>query len=187
MSSMSWQVVELADVPLTPWRNGGGATQVLLAWPHADEWRIRISVAEITRDGPFSRYMGAERWFAVLQGRGVTLKVGGGTQQLTPDSEPFRFAGAADVDCNLIAGPTRDLNLMALPGAGRMVRVHDGYLGVVPARSLVAGFAVSGGTIAVFDEYVLDLAPNTLVWRLVEEEGPVVMEGEDAFFMEVRL
>jgi hypothetical protein len=187
MNFNSWQVVELADVAPSPWRNGGGTTQVLLAWPAADEWRIRISVAEVAQDGPFSRYMGAERWFAVLDGAGVTLKVGGGTQQLTPDSEPFRFAGGADVDCTLIDGPTRDLNLMALPGAGRMLRVHDGYLGVVPARSLVAGYARSGGTIAVYDDYVLDLAPHTLVWRLMEEEGPVVMEGEDAIFMEVRL
>lgn len=186
-AQMSWQVVELDDVAPTPWRNGGGTTRVLLTWPHPDEWRIRISVADIERDGPFSRYPGGERWFAVLEGAGVRLQVGGGTQLLTPQSEPFRFAGHAEVECSLLQGPTMDLNLMALPGAGRMVRVHDGYLGVVPARSLVAGYAPSGGTIAVYDEYVLDLAPRTLVWRLVEQEGPLAMEGEDALLMEVRL
>ena len=186
-NGMSWQVVELADVAPTPWRNGGGSTQVLLTWPHADEWRIRISVAEIERDGPFSRYFGAERWFAVLDGAGVNLRVGGGSQLLTPDTEPFRFSGNVDVECSLLAGRTRDLNLMALPGASRMTRVHDGYLGVIPARTLIAGYAPRGGTIAVFDEYVLDLAPDTLVWRLIEQEGPVVLEGDDALWMEVRL
>lgn len=184
---IDWQVVELDDVPATPWRNGGGTTQVLLAWPHADEWRARISIAAVTSDGPFSRYPGAERWFSVVEGAGVRLQVGGGTQILTSDSEPFRFSGHADVECTLIAGPTRDLNLMSVPGAGRMVRVHDGYLSVAPARCLIAGWAPRGGTIAVFDEYVLDLAPNTLVWRVLEQEGPVVMEGDDAIWMEVRL
>jgi uncharacterized protein len=186
-NQMSWQVVELDDVAPTPWRNGGGTTQVLLSWPHQDEWRIRISVALIEGDGEFSRYHGAERWFAVLEGNGVTLQLGGGTQCLTRDSEPFRFSGHAEVQCSLIDGPTRDLNLMALPGAGRMVRVHDGYVGVVPARSLLAGYAPQGGSIAVYDEYVLDLAPRTLVWRLLEQEGPVVMEGADALLMEMRL
>lgn len=184
---MDWQVVELDDVAPTAWRNGGGTTQVLLAWPHADEWRVRISVAEIARDGEFSRYPGAERWFAVLEGAGVRLQVGAGTQVLTPESGPFRFAGHAQVDCSLIAGPTRDLNLMCLPGAGRMRRVDEGYTGVVAARTLVAGYAPRGGTIAVYDEYVLDLAPRTLVWRLLEQEGPAAMDGAHALLMEVHL
>ena len=41
----NWQVVSLDDVEPKPWRNGGGITRELLAWPHASEWRIRISVA----------------------------------------------------------------------------------------------------------------------------------------------
>ena len=184
---MSWQVVELADITATPWRNGGGTTKELLAWPHADEWRARISVAEIARDGPFSRFPAAERWFSVLEGEGVKLQVGGGSQSLNTGSEPFRFSGNADVECTLLGGTTRALNLIALPRAGRMIRAHDGYLGVVAARTLVAGYAPSGGSIAVFDDYVLDLAPHTLVWRLLEQEGPVVLEGEDALWLEVRL
>lgn len=182
-----WKVVALEDVEPTPWRNRGGVTRELLAWPHRDEWRARISVADIERDGPFSHYPAAERWFAVLEGAGVRLKVGGGTQLLTPDSEPFAFSGNAQVDCSLIAGPTRDFNLMTLPGAGRMLRVRDVHVGVIAARSLVAGYAPHGGTIAVYDEYVLDLAPRTLVWRLLEQEGPMVLEGTDALWIEVRL
>lgn len=182
-----WQVVELDGVVPTPWRNGGGTTQVLLTWPHAEGWRVRISVAEIAQDGEFSRYPGAERWFAVLEGAGVQLQVGGGSQLLRADSDPLRFAGHAEVDCKLMVGPTRDLNLMCLPGAGRMRRVDDGYTGVVPARTLVAGYAPGGGTIAVYDESLLHVAPRTLVWRLLEQEGPVAMEGAQALLMEVKL
>ncbi|HVZ44351.1 MAG TPA: HutD family protein [Ramlibacter sp.] len=184
---IDWQVVEPDEVERTPWRNGRGTTRELLAWPHREEWRVRVSVADIGQDGPFSRYMGAERWFSVLEGAGVALKVGGGTQLLTPDSEPFRFLGSADAHCSLLRGPTIDMNLMALPGAGRMLRVREDYLGVVPARCLVAAYAPHGGTVAVYDEYVLDLAPRTFVWRLLQQEGPIVIEGEDALWMEVRL
>lgn len=183
-----WQVVSLEDVEPRPWRNGGGLTRELLAWPHASEWRVRISIADIERDGPFSHFPAAERWFAVLQGKGVQLTVGGGRQQLTPTSDPFCFSGNAQVDCELLDGPTRDFNLMTLPGAGRLLRVHDdAHVGVVRARTLVAGYAPRGGSIAVYDEYVLDLAPETLVWRLLEQEGPMVLEGDGAMWVEVRL
>ena len=184
---MSWKVVSLEDVEPKRWRNGGGFTRELLAWPHSDEWRMRISVADIDRDGPFSYFPAAERWFAVLEGVGVRLTVGGGSQQLGPDSDPFRFSGSSEVHCELIDGPTRDFNLMALPGAGRLMRIPDVHEGVVRARTLVAGYAPNGGSIAVFDEYVLDLAPATLVWRLLEQEGPMVLEGRNALWVEVRL
>ena len=71
----SWQVVSLGDVEPKPWRNGGGVTRELLAWPAADEWRLRLSIADIERNGPFSFYPAAERWFAVMEGRGVMLTV----------------------------------------------------------------------------------------------------------------
>jgi hypothetical protein len=32
---MSWHTVHLADVPPSPWKNGGGTTRELLAWPSA--------------------------------------------------------------------------------------------------------------------------------------------------------
>jgi environmental stress-induced protein Ves len=184
---MSWKVVSLEDVQPTPWRNGRGLTRELLAWPHRDEWRIRLSIADIDRDGPFSCYPAAERWFAVLEGAGVKLTIGGGTQVLTPDSGPFCFSGNLDVDCELVDGPTRDFNLIALPGAGRMVRIHDPHEGVAPAFSLVAAYAPKGGAVAVYDEYILDLAPETLVWRWLEQEGPFMLEGDNALWVEVRL
>jgi environmental stress-induced protein Ves len=62
--------------PAQTWRNGGGSTRELLAWPEAGAWQLRISVAEITRDGPFSAFAGVQRWFAVLRGDGVRLRLG---------------------------------------------------------------------------------------------------------------
>ena len=115
-------VVDLADVPVQPWRNGGGVTRELLAWPAGAAWQCRISVADITRDGDFSVFPGVERWFAVCEGQGVELDFAAGPVPLTQASEPCRFDGAAAPGCRLRTGPTRDLNLMVHTafGHGRM-------------------------------------------------------------------
>ncbi len=59
------------------WRNGGGQTRELLAWPAQGPWRLRISRADIDADGPFSAFPGVTRWFTVLQGAGVALTLDG--------------------------------------------------------------------------------------------------------------
>jgi uncharacterized protein len=112
-------VVRLADCPFVPWRNGGGRTRELLVWPQADGWRVRVSVAEIEADGPFSSFAGIDRCFAVLDGAGVVLTLPQGEMALTPHGDAVSFDGEAAPMCRLIDGPTRDLNLMVRRGAGR--------------------------------------------------------------------
>jgi hypothetical protein len=110
-------VVRLADCPYVPWRNGGGRTRELLAWPSAQEWQVRVSVAEIEADGPFSAFPGIDRWFAVLDGAGVILTLPSGERIVRPGDRALAFSGAAAPGCRLIDGPTRDLNLMLRRGA----------------------------------------------------------------------
>ena len=81
---MGWHIIHLTDVAATPWRNGGGVTRELAVWPAQGEWAWRMSVAEVDRSGPFSRFEGIERWLAVLQGNGVQLDVGVGPRALQP-------------------------------------------------------------------------------------------------------
>lgn len=111
--------VQLAQVPPQPWRNGGGSTQELLAWPTAADWLLRISVARIENNGPFSAYPGVERWFAVVGGEGVVLRFAQRRALLSAGSDPLRFDGAAAPQCELLDGPTQDLNLMVRSEAGR--------------------------------------------------------------------
>ena len=113
-----WHTVSLVDVAPTPWRNGGGGTRELVAWPPQGEWRWRMSVAEVTASGPFSVFEGVQRWFAVLRGAGVALNIAGTHHTLTTNSAPLNFDGAAPTACTLLAGPTQDFNLMVRsPGA----------------------------------------------------------------------
>ncbi len=112
------QLVRLEDVAPQPWRNGGGSTQELLAGPDASAWQWRISVAQITQDGPFSAYPGVERWFVVLSGQGVALHAGPRLVHMTRASPPLQFDGAGAPGCLLLDGPTLDLNLMVRHDAG---------------------------------------------------------------------
>lgn len=125
--------VRLADCPAQPWKNGGGVTRELLAWPPPDRardadsrgdsgaaWRVRVSVADIGRDGPFSRFPGVDRCFAVLEGEGVELGLPQGPHQQRTTDPPLFFAGDSPIDCRLLNGPTRDLNVMAPRSTGRI-------------------------------------------------------------------
>jgi environmental stress-induced protein Ves len=118
-------VVRLADCPFVPWRNGGGRTRELLAWPAVSDWLVRVSVAEIEADGPFSPFPAIDRCFAVLEGAGVELSLPAGVAKLGPASDALAFAGEDAPGCRLLAGPTRDLNLMARRDAGRITMQRE--------------------------------------------------------------
>jgi environmental stress-induced protein Ves len=118
--------IDAASVAPQAWRNGGGQTRELLAWPAGADWRLRISRADIASDGPFSAFPGVERWFAVLQGAGVVLAFADAQHQLQPGDAPLRFDGAAAPGCRLLDGATQDLNLMLRQGTGVMRAVQNG-------------------------------------------------------------
>lgn len=184
---MSWQTVSPSQVPATPWRNGGGVTRELLAWPSAADWRVRLSVADIEGDGPFSRFEGIERWFAVLEGTGVALRVGGQFHELTPASAPLRFDGAVPVDCALLRGTTRDFNLMAAPGAARLQRVQGRAAFSGAAGALVALYAHRGAARLACGAEAIRLAGPLLVWQLLGAPASIMVEADDALWMEVAL
>ena len=84
---------------------------------------MRVSVADVAVNGPFSRFPGVQRWFAVLEGAGVVLTIGSNEHRLDAGDDALSFRGDIAVRCRLVDGPTRDLNLMlnGVPGAMRRV------------------------------------------------------------------
>ena len=158
-------VVDLASVPEQPWRNGGGGTRELLAWPPGDVWKCRVSVADITRDGGFSAFPGVERWFAVIDGAGVELDFAWGRVPLSAESGPCRFDGAAAPGCRLRAGPTRDLNLMVhtASGHGRMHRLVPGQAWHSDA-ALRAVFTAGALRLQVGAQEAIALPAGSLAW-----------------------
>jgi len=159
---MMSRVVRCIDVPSQRWRNGGGTTRELLAWPPGSYWQVRISVAEIESDGPFSAFPGVERWFTVLQGAGVELSIDGAMQRLQRGDAPLQFAGAATVGCRLLDGPTRDLNLMLRRASGRLQAAADGQAWRPDAAQCGLFTAVAGVCQAGTQQ--LELPAYALLW-----------------------
>jgi uncharacterized protein len=163
------QVLELASVPLQPWRNGGGVTQELLVWPQArsktDDWQCRISVARIDQDGPFSAYPDVDRWFTVLTGQGVLLRFAHHRVALDTNTGPLQFDGAAAPACDLQDGPTQDLNLMLRRsgGQGGMATAQAGQAWPCDAP-LRAVFTLDATALHVHGQPALALPAGSLAW-----------------------
>jgi len=155
------RLIPLDGAPPQRWRNGGGTTRELLAWPSEPSWRLRVSVADVESDGPFSSFPGVERWFAVLEGNGVELTVGSELHRLTAAEPPLRFSGDMATTCRLLDGPTRDLNLMLRGMRGGMIAATAGQ----PWRSRAAHCglfaAVAGRCVA---DRTIDVEPRCLLW-----------------------
>jgi environmental stress-induced protein Ves len=161
--SQAVNIVRTSDAAAQAWRNGGGVTRELLAWPvDVDPWSLRVSVADIETDGPFSAFPGVERWFGVISGAGVVLDFPEGERRMTPKDPPLGFDGGAAPGCRLIKGPTRDLNLMLRGGHGNMRAVTAGV-------GWEAGFALRALFTAVDGRWTNGtethrLSAHTLLW-----------------------
>jgi len=159
---MTLNLVRTDDVLPQAWRNGGGITRELLCWPSTLDCELRISVADITRDGPFSSFPGLDRWFAVIEGAGVTLAFGDGERRMTSRDAPLHFDGAAAPGCRLIDGPTRDLNLMLRGGKGVMRAAEDGV--AWEAHFKLRGLFTAGAGRWFGEGIERALQANTLLW-----------------------
>ena len=194
ISTMTWQVVNLKDIPPTPWRNGGGTTRELLTWPQADNWaeadiwQWRVSVAEVTQAGPFSSFSGVQRWFAVLEGDGVCLTVGGKANTLVRGDAPFAFDGAVPVTCELLGGATQDFNLMVQADvSAHMRRVNDSFDMMTNAPKIIAAYTHNeGATMQIGSEFHA-LSPHSFGWMYVQANTPVHVQASDALLMDIEV
>ena len=157
------RVIALADVPAQPWKNGGGLTRELLAWPSREDWAVRVSVADIERDGPFSAFPGVARWFVVLEGEGVRLSFADGERLQRRGDAPIAFDGAAAPGCRLVDGPTRDLNLMLRGADGMLVQAEAGRAWR-PDAAACGLFAAVAGTCRDDHGAALEMPTFSLAW-----------------------
>jgi environmental stress-induced protein Ves len=117
MSVVSPQIIELRDCAPTPWKNGAGLTREIAVEPpdaSIDDFGWRISVAEISRDAPFSAFAGVDRRIVLIAGHGMWLRSAGGAVDMRLDEPlaPFGFSGEEPVTAQLIDGACADFNVM---------------------------------------------------------------------------
>ena len=154
--------------PPVPWKNGGGVTRELLRLPAdgSDDWTLRISVADIAADGPFSPFPGITRWFAVLTGAGVRLRWPEHAQHVHPGEAPLRFDGGNAPDCTLFDGATRDLNIMVRASrADALVTSAAWHDEAEPGASPGFGFfALQALTLHGADDQPMRMEALSLAW-----------------------
>jgi uncharacterized protein len=157
-------IIQANSVVPQAWRNGGGETRELLTWPRTDAaWQMRISLADIESNGPFSVFQNVERWFTVVEGAGVRLRFANEEKLMTSASAPLCFDGGAPPDCEMIDGSTRDLNLMIRSGSGKMQIALD-RLAWRTAATQCGLFTAVTGFVHVGTESFGPIAAHSLLW-----------------------
>lgn len=108
------------QLPVTPWKNGGGSTREIACWPPGagmNDFGWRISIATIAAPGPFSVFAGIDRRIMLLDGDGVRLHSPGTIDhRLDTPGQPFAFSGDLPINCTLLGGESSDFNVMARRG-----------------------------------------------------------------------
>ena len=116
------KVLRAAELPVMPWKNGGGTTTEIARSPAGTslaDFDWRVSRARVASDGPFSAFPGIDRTLLVVSGEGIRLDVAGREVVLERSSEPFAFSGDTAVSATLVGGAIEDLNVMTRRGRWR--------------------------------------------------------------------
>lgn len=185
---MTWQVIQFKDVSPAPWRNGGGSTRELVAWPDSAAWQWRASVAEVVQAGPFSNFAGVQRWFAVLKGDGVCLTIDNYLHMLGKSDQPLAFDGAALTTCELLGGATQDFNLMVQGSTtARMQRIFGSFEMTSRTPKIIAACAHSKKARVKIGTEKHELAPNSFGWAAVPANVAITVQTRDALWMEIDL
>lgn len=114
-SEATIRILRAADRPAARWKNGGGATREIAAGPEGagmEDFGWRVSLAEVTADGPFSAFPGIDRTLTLAEGAGMDLAIGGVRRLVDRRYAPQRFPGDEPTDCRLLAGPVVNFNVM---------------------------------------------------------------------------
>ncbi|MEN8653332.1 HutD family protein [Streptomyces sp. 21So2-11] len=157
------RVLKAADLAAVPWKNGGGVTREIAAWPESagiDDFAWRVSLADVAVDGPFSAFPGVDRTLTVVEGAGMELTVGGRQHLVDVRDTPHRFPGDVPTEGRLLDGPVVNLNVMHRRDRGGMAVlvsvVRGGLPLLVPAGSTVLVVALDAPARLVSECVTLD-------------------------------
>jgi environmental stress-induced protein Ves len=106
------RIIPRSEYLTIPWKNAGGITHEILKRQSDGRIVLRLSVAEVAQDGPFSLFPGLTRILTVIHGTGMYLRGDDVTVLPALPLQPVQFAGDLQLYSVLMDGPCRDFNLM---------------------------------------------------------------------------
>src|SRR5688572_185634 len=160
------RILRSVDYVARPWKNGGGTTRDIAVSPPGaslDTFDWRLSLAQVDRDGPFSRFDNVDRTIVLLSGA-MTLHERDRRIDLARN-EPFAFAGERAIEATVAGGSTLDFNVMtrrarASHTARRESFSRQGHM-ETRAGSTVVLFALESGLIVDGEE--LDVHDTVII------------------------
>lgn len=174
----------------TRWKNDGGWTTELARSGAETDFRWRVSIADIERDGPFSIFPGIDRDLLLLAGEGIELDIDTRPPlRLNTRFQRVHFEGESRVECHLLAGATRDFNVMARRDAVRaevVARPLVGAMVMFPEASVEWFVHVLGGhaiardagdtlTLDTGDSLHIDFRDGGLARLVLEGAGELIL------------
>ncbi len=173
------RLLPAADRTWSRWKNDGGATSEVVAWPESadlDGFQWRVSIAEIAASGTFSQFPGVDRVLTPMgTGRADALVlVVDGVEHAMVAGVPFAFPGESATYGRLRGGPVHDLNVMTRRGA---------WLADVEAMTL-EGPDLDGASLGATAELPLSLVGATAVVVLVLEGSVAVTQRGGAVLLD---
>jgi uncharacterized protein len=160
------RILRNVDYLARPWKNGGGTTRDIIVSPPGtslDDFDWRLSLAQIDRDGPFSRFDHVDRTLVLLSGA-MTLHDGDRRIDLVRN-EPLAFEGERAIEATVGGGSTLDFNVMTRRGRARHVVRRESFSEAasvdVPAGMIIVFFALERGLIV--DGEQLDVHDTAIV------------------------
>jgi environmental stress-induced protein Ves len=174
----------------TRWKNDGGATREIAAYPLGsgfDDFTWRVSIADVETDGPFSRFEGIDRTIVLLDGAGMSLTFNDASEHVLKQAfVPFEFVGEAQVSARLIDGATQDFNLMirrtvargkltVMREPGAFALASDVRMVFVARGSATLGLEVGLGqtTLGAYDAAVFDDSLGEPIQAMVSADSIV--------------
>ncbi|MFD9544769.1 HutD family protein [Streptomyces sp. NPDC060022] len=150
---MALRVLRATGRAAAPWHNGGGVTREIAAAPEGattDTFDWRISLAEVSADGPFSFFPGIDRTLTVVEGEGMDLMVGGEHHIVDEPLWPHDFPGDLETEGRLLGGPVVNLNVMYRRGreAASTAVVRGTVRLTPPDGGAVVAVALEDGAVA---------------------------------------
>lgn len=109
--------IKASDYKVMPWKNGGGETREV-AFGNSEkgaqqtpDWRV--SIATISKSGPFSTFSDIDRTIALIKGDDVVLTIDDTDKVvLNQNGDCYSFKGEAKVYAEVSGGASTDLNIM---------------------------------------------------------------------------
>src|SRR5689334_13849403 len=112
------RVIAKEDYESVPWENGRGVTSDIFLFPEGatrQSFDIRVSVAPITADAPFSLFTGIDRQITLFKGTGLDLDFSSRSLKVRPLS-PVSFDNGEPLFARLVEGPVEVFNVLTRRG-----------------------------------------------------------------------